>query len=143
MSRLRDEAVANSKFLLVLFCASLFFVPLVPVKVVPEINLLILDEDGSPMSNARITQTWRHYTYQFGDDQEDVLSDSKGVAHFPERINRFSIVQLAFGKAVDAININPHAGFGPSSFFLPRGNVSGSASYRPHWPIPTVMVVKR
>lgn len=143
MNRLRGESAANLKFLLALFCLSLFFIPLIPVTVVPEINLMIVDEDGSSIPNANITQVWRHYTYQFGDDREDVFSDSKGVARFPERIERFSVVHLAFGKAVETININPHASFGPSSFFLPRGDVSGFASYRPHWPIPTVMVVKR
>jgi hypothetical protein len=118
------------------------FLPVFPVTVVPGINLIALDESGNRLANIRIEQTWRHYTFQYSDSIEEVVTDMNGVATFPRRVEYFSVVQLSFGLLIEFININPHASFGPSSYFLPRGNLSGSAIYRPDQPLPTEIVVK-
>jgi hypothetical protein len=122
----------------------LCFVPAIPISVVPSIKLQVVDELGNPQPNMVIEQSWRHYTYQFIDDVSQVRSNDHGVAEFPERIEYFSFAQIALGQALKVVQfMNPHASFGPSSLFLPRGNVSGQAYFEPGHPLPTTMVVKR
>lgn len=123
---------------------ALSFVPIVPYTIVPPISLRIVDESGQPVPGITVQQSWQHYTYQFVSSVSESSADGEGIVHFPERIERFSVAQLIFGELFRLGSfLNPHASFGPSSFFLPRGNVSGHASYRPHEPLPAEMVIKR
>ena len=134
----------NKIWIGVLILILLSFIPAIPFSVVTPITLQIVDELGDPLPDISIQQTWRHYTFQFGDGIDHASSNEKGTVIFPERIEYFSLAQILFGELLRLAQfMNPHASFGPSSFFLPRGNVSGSASYRPDHPLPTEMVVKR
>lgn len=130
------------RFSIVLVVVFLIFVPIVPISIVPSISLSILDESRNPIPGLPVRQSWQHYTYQFSGDSAEVLSDSHGVARFPERTARISVGQLVLGQILKVVSINPHASFGPSSFFLSMGKTSGHVSYSEGEPIPTEIIVK-
>lgn len=132
------------KSLIVVVFILLSLIPMIPFSVVPPMTMLVVDDLDNPIADMTIEQSWRHNSYQFIDGVDQVRSNKNGIAEFPERIEYFSLVQITFGLIFRAINfLNPHASYGPSGLFLPRGNVSGWASYRPDQPLPTKIVVKR
>jgi len=123
------------------------FVPVMPVNVVPEWTLRLVDESGQSVPNARIDQSWKEYSlefFRFGHIDESLSSDGNGFVTFPARNIRVSVIQIIVAKIVDIItSINPHAGYGPQSHVYCRGNLSCSASYRPGEELPRVIVVRK
>ncbi len=134
---------------LILFAVVLIalFIPVIPVNVVPEWPLRLVDESGQPVSNARIDQWWKDYTLEFWrwpHVDESMSSDDQGIVRFPARNIRVSVAQFVVAKIVDVVtSINPHAGYGPHANVLCRGSLSCNVSYRPGEELPKVVVVKR
>jgi hypothetical protein len=123
------------------------FVPVIPVNVVPEWELRLIDESGQPVPNVRIDQSWKDYSlefYSFGHIDKSLSSDEQGIVRFPARNILVSISQIIAAKIVDVLtSISPHASYGPHSHVYCLGEFSCSASYRPGKELPKIVIVKK
>lgn len=72
------------------------FVPIFPVEVVPEWSFRLVYEDGQPVPNARVDQTWKHYSLELWSSRhtDQVTSDVNGMVTFPARSIRASAFQF-------------------------------------------------
>jgi hypothetical protein len=131
------------RIVLLVAIVTILFVPFIPVEIAPPLELIALEVDGRPIRNLTIEQVWCHYTYQFTESTDLSISGEDGVARFPRREGRFSLARIAFGKFVELVNFNPHASFGPSTYFLARGNVSGYVKFESGDALPLRMTVER
>lgn len=128
--------------------AIMAFLPVFTVNVVPEWSLRLIGEDGQPVPNARVDQSWKDYSLEFWTVEQhvdhSVSSDADGIVRFPARDIHVSAFQIVAAKVRDVVvSINPHSGYGPHSYALCRGSLDCSTSYEPGEELPKVVVVKR
>lgn len=125
----------------------ILFVPLIRVTVVPEWSLHLVDENGQPVPNARVDQSWKEYSLEFFRSRhldESLSSDADGLVSFPARKIDVSSFQFVAAKVRSVLLImDPHASYGPDSHVFCRGNLSCDAGYQPGDELPKVIVVKR
>jgi len=81
---------------LVLFLAVLFF----PYKTttVPEWNLRIVDDGGTPVGEINVTQHWQDYPLELSGHEEAKRTDAKGRASFGPRNIRASLARRLFAR---------------------------------------------
>jgi hypothetical protein len=136
----------KSLILIVVFLIALF-VPVIPVNVVPEWELRLIDESGQPVPNVRVEQWWKDYSLEFWrwpHSEESMPSNEEGVIRLPARNILVSISQIIAAKIVDVLtSISPHASYGPHSFLVCQGSVNCSARYQPGEDMPKVIVVEK
>jgi hypothetical protein len=122
----------------------LAFVPVFTVNVVPEWSLRLIGEDGQPVPNARVDQSWKDYSLEFFRSRhfdESLSSDADGIVKFPARNIRVSVFQIVAAKIRGIVLLmDPHASYGPDSHVFCR---SCDASFRPGAELPKVVIVKR
>ena len=128
--------------------AIMAFIPVFTVNVAPEWSLRLIGEDGQPVPNARVDQSWKDYSLEFWTVEQhvdhSVTSDADGFVTFPVRNIQVSPFEIIAAKIRDVVvSINPHSGYGPHSHALCRGKLICSASYRPGEDLPKVVVVKK
>ena len=123
-----------------------FFIPLFPVDVIPPWTLQLVDENGQPVPNALVDQSWEDYSLELWSERhtDQATSDADGIVTFPIRRIRISAFQFVAGKVRGVLLImNPHASYGPHAHVLCRGKLICSARYRPDEELPQVVIVKR
>ncbi len=97
----------------------LLFLPIVPVQVVPEVTLKVIDTEGNPMPNLEIIQYWQHWTFESQSHIDEVRADRKGYVTFSEKKIRISLLSLFVSKVLENTIglIAVHSGSGPHSGF--------------------------
>lgn len=115
------------KIVLIVAAIILFiWLPVIPINVVPEITLRVIDVDKKPMSSISVTQYWIHYSFESSSSKyhsDETLSDANGYVTFSEKNLTISVFKFLFGKFGEFfIKVIPtHASSGIYSDFVPRG----------------------
>ncbi len=121
--------------------------PIFEETVVPEWKIQFVDENGKAVQNQRVQQTWKDYSIQwfFSMDGIDItMTDMDGYVVLPERNIRVSLFDLLVGWLWEVSpRINPHTGYGKSSFVLCRDKANCHASYQEGKALPNRVVVKK
>jgi hypothetical protein len=136
----------NPKKTIAVLAGILFFIPVFPVVVIPEWNLLLVDTADRPVVDARIDQRWRDYSLEFWAAEEHLdetrSSDSEGVVTLPRRVIWVSGAEYLAAKLRNIVaSANPHSSYGPHSYVLCRGKLNCHAIYRPGDEMPTRITV--
>jgi hypothetical protein len=122
------------KIILIALLSGLLFTPFYPVIIVPEWELVFVNEDGTPAPSISIEQSWKDYSLGWisGEQSEQKLqTDANGYVKLPARQIRVSIFQILSSKIRDAIvSINPHASFGPSTTIICQGTEKCVVKYK-------------
>lgn len=81
---------------LVLILTVLFF----PYKTttVPEWNLRIVDDGGTPVREINVTEHWQDYPLELSGNEEAKRTDSNGTARFDPRTIRASLARRLFAR---------------------------------------------
>lgn len=135
------------KIIIIAVLLILLFVPFYPVTVVPEWELVFIDENGVAISSIRIDQIWKEYSLEFWSSGENsdrgLQSDSNGYIKLPAREIKVSVFQIVSSQIRDLImKINPHASFGKSSYIVCRGTYNCIVSYKDNNEKPQRVIVK-
>ena len=112
--------VKKITFILILIGAIiLLFLPIVPVQVVPEVTLKVVDTEGKPLPNIKILQFWRHWTYDATNRHIETTSNSEGYVTFSQKQVWTSPFRFLYGKFGEYVwsYIDIHASFGPHNGF--------------------------
>ena len=120
-----DKKITN--LLLIMFGVSLFlWLPIIPIRVVPEVTLKVIDTEGKPMPDNTVIQWWRHWTYDSTLRKDEVISDLDGTVSFKEKSVWVSIGKFLYGSFGENIwtYIDIHAGFGPDNGFTVKNSLS-------------------
>lgn len=118
--------------LIVLAIILLIWLPIIPINVVPEVTLRVVDEDKNPVSNVTVTQGWMHYSFEstasvYKEDHNDkVVSGMDGLVTFSEKNIRISVFKFFLGKLAEILyKIIPlHTSIGSSNSFGTEGYLS-------------------
>jgi hypothetical protein len=112
--------------LIVLVIGLLSSLPIIPVRVVPEVTLRVVNVEGKPMPNINIVQYWQHWSFESKDHLDESVSGDDGNVTFPMReiwISVFSLVaNEVLGNTLGLIAI--HSGGGPHSGFRAKNHKS-------------------
>jgi hypothetical protein len=119
--------------------------PIFEETVVPEWKIQFVDENGKAVQNQRVQQTWKDYSTQWlssMDGESIIMTDMDGYVVLPERSIRVSLFDFLAGWLWEVSpRINPHTGYGKSSFVLCRDKADCNASYREGKALPNRVVV--
>jgi hypothetical protein len=123
------------------------FYPFVPRTVVPEWELVFIDENGEPIPFTRLDQHWKDYSLEYisanENDERNLQSDQNGYIKLPARHIKVSVFQILSSNVRDFVmEINPHASFGPSSYIVCRGTRTCLVSYKSGQIGPESVVIK-
>lgn len=122
------KAKMKNKFLLLLFCIALtvLFVPY-PTVTIPEWQVRVVDENGTPIMNFEVRQTWSNGSGR-NETVESQITNEQGFATFPARRE---ILPLSFRLVLGFIGwvnnlIMPHGSLnsGYARIWAPEGNHS-------------------
>lgn len=143
------------KIILIVVIGFLFiWLPVIPVNVVPEITLKVVDTDKKPMPGVTVTQSWMHYSFEstssvYKDDHNDkVVSDTSGLVTFSEKNIKISVFKFLLGKIAEILYkiVPAHTSVGPSSPFFVVGydwvDVPWCYPKCPNGEIPKEIVIK-
>jgi len=83
----------------------------VPQGFVGEWTVHVTDYDDRPISGARVSQSWKNYTYNLSGEQ-DLYTDGEGKAVFPVQRKYGPLAYWLFKAAANVIGFGMHAGFG-------------------------------
>ncbi|HEY0099835.1 MAG TPA: hypothetical protein VGB76_12885 [Pyrinomonadaceae bacterium] len=130
--------------------ACLAIIPLSPYTslVCPAWTIQIVDEAGSPVKGALVTQYWQDYTVESGSHKQVAYADENGYVSFPERNVSASPLSRTWGVIWNTVSLGVHASYGASAHLLAYGKVvdgkrlEGSASYLVGQPLPERLVTR-
>ena len=111
----------SSKWTLAL--VALFAILLFPFEttVVPEQQVLVVNEDMRPIKGALVRQIWQHYSLEREGHEEDVRTDQSGRLTFPRRTIRASLFRRTLGPGMNVLTKGVHASFGVHTDMLQLG----------------------
>lgn len=115
----------------------------IPIEVVPEIKLKVINAKDEKISNVTVVQTWQHYSFESESHEENVVSNKEGIAIFPERKICVSVLSYLLDPVIEKININPHASSGASAYFQVKEYEVDTVWYEPGDVIPDKIIIKR
>lgn len=134
-----------NKLVLVIVLAAVLLMPLFSIQMVPEWRLQVLDQDGVPVQNEMIRQTWKDYSLEFwtlSGHEETTITDTNGYVIFPPRSIRVSVLEILASKFRDIIaRLNPHSSFGPASSVFCVNRINCEAYFRNGEQPPSSVVV--
>ena|SRR5205823_3000996 len=138
--------MGSKKILLFLVFVVLAGVALYPIEttVVPEWRVRIVDEAGTPLTNAGVREVWQHYSIESRDHEQDLQTDGEGYVAFPRRTIKSPLAVRIIKATLNSLN--PHSSSGPGAYLviLARGYDSWSNdAYIPGQPLPTEVRVRR
>ncbi len=106
----------------VIVVAIFIWLPIIPVDVVPEVTLKVINENNQLMTGIKIVQGWQHWTFESEDHRDEKTSDANGSVTFSEKSIKVSVFKFLFWRLMEIVmKINPHAGFGPSTGLWAEG----------------------
>lgn len=99
---------------------SFFFLPIVPIQVVPEVSIRAIDINRNPVGSIIIYQDWKHSTFESEAHRDEVMSGEDGFATFSKKRIWISASNFLFNTigeyTIGLIAI--HASSGPFSHFI-------------------------
>ncbi len=102
--------------------------------VVPQWRLQLIDEMGNGVPNTGVRQVWRDYSLEWGDHEEDFVTDANGYVTFPERTVRATILHRVVESGFDWLHSKTglflHSSSGPHSYIVV---LSGGHSYEGYY----------
>lgn len=132
------------RLFLLIGAIGLLVLPWINVMVVPQWSLRFLDENGSPLANEPVVQSWKSFTYDWNLlelDQEAGITNSEGVVNFPERRKRVSPVGFLVGNLWAVLpRFNPHSASGGYSFVTCSRLAGCRAIYKEGEDLPTSVI---
>ena len=139
LSPLLWKAVAAA---LILLLAILIY----PFKttVVPEWQLRVVDEKGTPVEAIKVTEHWQHYLFESTAHEELQQTGHDGMVKFPERTIRASLLRTLLAKFDRLDKIGTEARSDPSASLVVWGSKlheTGVAVYHPGQSPPLEIVV--
>lgn len=117
----------TAKIILVIVVGVLLvLLPVIPINVVPEVTLKVVDEEKNPMPSITVTQSWMHYSFEssssvYKENHNDKsVSDENGLVTFSEKNISISLFTFILGKMAEMMHkiIPAHSSVGPSSPFF-------------------------
>lgn len=135
-SRANDAMKKKNRMILAF---GILMILLCPFKttVAPQISLRLVDQQGSPVSDATAYRMWRHYTLDRESHFESKLSDSNGTVTFEEKAVWSNIVMHVFGALGNIWRMGVHASFGPSWNVTASKKEVGNGTFPPNYGDPT------
>jgi hypothetical protein len=100
--------VAGAAVLLLLFL-------IYPFKstIVPRWRVHLADEAGTPVAGINVTEHWQHHLIEATGHEDVQQTDASGVADFPERWARASLITRTIDFAMNLASDGRKAQFGP------------------------------
>ena len=129
---------------IVLAVILLLWLPIIPVNVVPEVTLRVVNTDKQPVASMVVFQVWQHWTFESQDHRDKVISDENGFVTFSEKkiwVSAFKFLLGMFGEHVLG-GIAIHASSGPSNGFGVEGYKTENKWCYPEWKCPNGEISK-
>ena len=105
----------KTRLLIVVIICVILFVAVFPIEttLIPQWKVQVVDVNGAPCANMRVTQSWGHYRlYLDGNDSsDDRFTDLNGYVQFPERTTRASLLRRTFMPIVTRVATIMHGGW--------------------------------
>lgn len=100
------------------------------ITVAPAWRLRVVNEQGAPLKDVFVRQSWKHYSYELdaGEHEEDAWTDENGYVAFPRRTIKVSLIKQAFAPLIVAGMLQEHASFGASAAIMAWGD-DGDGNY--------------
>ena len=106
-----NESSKRKWLVVALVLLSLLLYPF-QTTVVPERNVLVVNQDMRPIKGVLVRQIWQHYSLERRGDEEDLLTDVGGRVTFANRTIRSNLVRRVLGPVVNILTQGVHASFG-------------------------------
>lgn len=116
----REDKIIRRMIFTLAGAALFFFLPIVPIQVVPEVSIRAVDTNRNPVAGITIYQDWQHWTFESEDHRDETVSDENGFAAFSEKriwISAFNFLFNTIGENTIGL-IAIHASSGPFSHFI-------------------------
>ena len=134
------------RFLIIASVAAIFLFCFFPFKttVVPEWKIRVVDESGEPFTDARVFQSWYHYSYDVSDGEERYV-DQNGYVTFPERTFRAPLLYRVLRSALAQLLTLAHGSTGIHAYVwaVTPERTSAFFYYKPGEPLPKTIVLRR
>ncbi|MGH9943548.1 MAG: hypothetical protein ACRD9R_14480 [Pyrinomonadaceae bacterium] len=139
----------KKKYLLLAALAVVVAVLISPreITIVPAWRLRVVNEQGAPLKDVFVRQSWKHYSYELdaGTNLEDAWTDENGYVAFPQRTIKVSLIKQALAPLIVGGMLREHASFGPSAAIMAwgkdEGSIGSSVEYEPGKPLPEQLVL--
>lgn len=110
--------------MIALLVGLLFSLPIVPIRVVPEVTMRAVDANESAIANIVVYQDWTHSTFESQNHRDENISDVNGFMTFSEKkiwISAFNFLFNTIGEnTVGLIAVHassgPYVGFGATGY---------------------------
>lgn len=119
----REDKIIRRMLFTLAGAALFFFLPIVPIQVVPEVSIRAVDTNRNPVEGVTVYQDWQHSTFESQSHKDETVSDENGFAAFSEKriwISAFNFLFNTVGENTIGL-IAIHASFGPSVGFGATG----------------------
>lgn len=122
----------------------LLLIPIIEVEVVPAWRFQLVERDGRPVSQTRVRQYWKHFSFEwnwFDMNEAAAMTDSSGFVEFPRRTITISAATWLLGSIwAELLLLNPHIRGGSFSFIHCDYPVCCNATYRSGQDLPSRVV---
>jgi hypothetical protein len=112
---MRQKTSIKTRLLIVVIICVVLFVAVFPIDttLIPQWKVQVVDVNGEPCANMRVTQNWGHYRlYLDGNhSSDDRFTDLNGYVQFPERTTRASLLRRTFMPIVTRVVTIMHGGW--------------------------------
>lgn len=128
---------------LVCLAAVVLFYPL-ETTVVPQWNILVVDDLGKPVSHVPLRETWKHYSIESHGHEQELSTNDDGYVTFPQRTAKANLLVRIVRTTVN--KIHPHGSTGPAAsiyVLAPYSPASPEPSYSPGQPLVNQIVIRR
>ena len=137
----------KTRLLIVVIICLVIFVMLVPIEtsVIPQWRVQVVDVNGIPCANTRVTQSWGHYrVYLDGNySSEFRFTDLNGYVQFPERMIRASLPRRIIMPFITRITTLMHGGWDVHGVVWTDGITDVGLSYESGRSMPEKMRVDK
>jgi len=113
---------------------------------VPRWRVHVVDETGAMVPDISVTEHWQHYLLESAGHEEAHRTDETGMADFPARTVRASVVSRALDMLINISREGAKAKLDPYASLVvwgSREHETAVASYKPGTPPQTEVVVHR
>ncbi len=136
----------KTRLLIVAIICLVIFVVLVPIEtsVIPQLRVQVVDVNGIPCANMRVTQSWGHYRlYIDGNYSTEIrFTDLNGYVQFPEGMIRASLSRRIIMPIITRITTVMHGGWGVHGV-VSTDRLTGALSYESGRSMPEKMRVDK
>lgn len=123
----KNSAMNKKSKIILLVTAIILFIwfPGIPIKVVPETTLRVMDTNKNPMAEVTVSQDWQHWSFESENHKDERISDTNGFVTFSEKSINVSTLRFLFGKFGELFMtvVPTHASSGSYSHFIARKNL--------------------